>query len=92
MRVDPLPVGELVEEGAIEAAVDKVLARDKAEQRKAYRSLTDADVWALLDVPGFPGKGGSVTVAKPGAAQFDFDAEVKEHLNKECRAGVCTFE
>jgi hypothetical protein len=69
-------VSSTLEGDRLLAAVDKILARDAAAQRKAYRAVADADVWALLEVEGFPGKG-AVTVAKPGPAQFDFDAEVK---------------
>ena len=73
---DGRKVSYALEGDKIVAAVDKVLARDRPTHRRVYRAVTDADTWALLEVEGFPGKG-SVTVAKPGAAQFDFDAEVK---------------
>jgi hypothetical protein len=73
---DGRKVSSMLEGDKLVTAVDKLLARDKATHRKVYRGLTDPDVWALLEVDGFPGKG-SVTVAKPGGAQFDFDAEVK---------------
>jgi hypothetical protein len=62
---------------AVLASFKKVLDQDRAAWRKIYRdAATPAAVQAAIF--GFPVESASVTVAKPGDAQFDFDKEVKE--------------
>jgi hypothetical protein len=58
------------------AALDKLLAQDRAAWRGIYRGATEADVLAtLLFEQG--SWHGSATLAKPGEAQFDFAKEVR---------------
>jgi hypothetical protein len=59
------------------ANFNKVLNQDRAEWRKLYRETTGRAAFEAA-VFGVPTETGSITVAKPGAAQFDFDKEVKE--------------
>ena len=59
------------------ANTNKALAQDQAAWRKLYREAPSVDAIQAA-VFGFPGDDWSVTVAKPGEPQFDFDKEVKE--------------
>jgi hypothetical protein len=61
------------------ASFNKALNQDRAEWRKLFRTAADHDAIEAA-VFGQPPGSGSITVAKPGAAQFDFDKEVKEAL------------
>lgn len=54
-----------------------MLKQDQAAWRKLYRSATSPSVLEA-SVFGAPFDSGSITVGKPGAAQFDFDKEVKD--------------
>ncbi len=70
-------VSVMVEGDKVLAAIEKLLAQDRAAWRGIYRRTTDSDVWkTLLIDKGFGN--GSATVAKPGEAQFDFLKEVRE--------------
>lgn len=59
------------------ADLNKLLAEDRPTLRKLYRGGTGPDAFKVR-LFGDLGVDGSVTVAKPGAALFDFDKEVKE--------------
>jgi hypothetical protein len=59
------------------ASFNKALSQDRAEWRKLYRAAPDRSAIEAV-VFGAPVENGSITVAKPGEAQFDFDKEVKE--------------
>ncbi len=59
------------------AHFNKVLNQDRAEWRKLYRGTTSKAAFEAA-VFGVPTETGLIAVAKPGAAQFDFDKEVKD--------------
>ena len=59
------------------ATFNKAVSQDRAEWRKLYRGSPDRAAIEAA-VFGVPMETGSIAVAKPGEAQFDFDKEVKE--------------
>jgi hypothetical protein len=59
------------------AGLDKALKQTPAEWRNLYRQLGSAEAIQAA-VMGFPAEDASITVARPGEAQFDFLKEVKE--------------
>lgn len=59
------------------AEMNKVLSMERPALRTAYRSATGPDVFKSM-ILGDSAGDGSLTVAKPGAAIFDFEKEVKE--------------
>jgi hypothetical protein len=59
------------------AAMNKSLDQDRAGWRKLYREAASADA-VTASILGFPSDDLSVSVAKPGEPQFDFEKEVKE--------------
>jgi hypothetical protein len=57
-------------------SLNKALRQSPAEWRNQYRALNGAEAIQAA-VMGFPDQNASITVARPGEAQFDFLTEVK---------------